>query len=242
MGRLHDLSEFKASRGNHARRAGVKFSIAERLAGSSQLRFRQFQRALCGSQLLLRVVVGDAGGETARQQRALPVKGRLRHAQLSLRCGYPCGRGVKISLLLGRIEPGQEVAGIDVGPDIHQAREDAPAHTKGKVGAEAGLDLAGQCHGRLSLARLHELGAHQRGALDRSGGALIAGTQWRSQKRQRDCGTHGPRNGHRRRMENEMVHDEGPLIKLYRIVSFTCALIENMSSRNYQRAWVLAAS
>jgi len=89
---------------------------------------------------------------------------------------------------------------------IHQAREHAPAHTKGEVGAEAGLDLAGQCHGRLSVARLHKLGADQRGALDRSGGALIAGTQWCSQKRERDCGTHGPRNGHCRRTGNDVVH------------------------------------
>ena len=121
LGRLHDLSKLKASRGNHARRAGVQFGIAERLAGSSQLRFRRFQRALCGSQLLLRLIVGDAGREAARQEVALPVKGRLRHAQLSLRRGHACGRGVKIGLLLGRIEPGQKVAGIDVGADIHQA-------------------------------------------------------------------------------------------------------------------------
>ena len=206
MGRLHDLPEFKASRGNHTRRAGVQFGIAERLAGSSQLRFRRFKRALCGSQLLLRLVVGDAGGEAAREQGALPIKGRLRHAQLSLRRGYACGCGVKIGLLLGRIEPGQEVAGIDVGADIHQAREHAPADTKGEVGAEAGLDLAGQRHGGLSVSRLHKLGVHQRGTLDRSGGAVIAGTQWRRQKRERDCGTHVPRNGHRRRMGNGMGH------------------------------------
>ena len=97
------------------------------------------------------------------------------------------------------------------GPDIHQAREHAPADTKGEVGAEAGLDLAGQRHGRLSVTRLHKLGAHQRGALGRSGGALIAGTQWRSQQRERDCGTHGPRNGHRRRMGNEVVHGGSPV-------------------------------
>jgi hypothetical protein len=107
----------------------------------------------------------------------------LRHVQLSLRCGYASGCGVKIGLLLGRIEPGQKVAGIDVGPDIHQARSDASAHTKGEVGAEASLDLAGQCHSRMSVARLHKFGAYQRGTLDRSVGALIAGTQWRSQQR-----------------------------------------------------------
>ena len=100
-----------------------------------------------------------------------------------------CGRGVKIGLLLGRIEPGQQVAGIDVGADIHQAREHASAHTKGEVGAEAGLDLAGQRYGSLSVPRLHKLGVHQRGALDRSGGAVIAGTQGRRQKRERECGT-----------------------------------------------------
>ncbi len=119
----------------------------------------------------------------------MPVDGRLRHAQLGLRCGYPCGRGVKIGLLLGRIEPGQEVAGIDVDPDIHQAREHAPAHAKGEVGAEAGLDLAGQCHGGLSVPRLHKLGVHQRGPLDGSGGVVIAGTQGGARSASADCGT-----------------------------------------------------
>ena len=73
LGRLHDLSKFKASRSNHTRRAGVQFCIAERFAGSSQLRFRRFKRALCGSQLLLRLVVGDAGGEAVREQGVLPI-------------------------------------------------------------------------------------------------------------------------------------------------------------------------
>ena len=77
--------------------------------------------------------------------------------------------------------------------------EDAPADAKGEVGAEAGLDFAGQRHGRLSVARLHKFGVHQYGALDRRGGALIAGTQRRRQKRERDCGTHRPRNGLRMR-------------------------------------------
>ena len=206
LGRLHDLPDLKASRGNHTRSAGVQFGIAERLAGSSQLRFRRFKRALCGSQLLLRLVVGDAGGEAARQEIALPVKGRLRHAQLGLRRGHARGRGVKIGLLLGRIEPGQEVAGIDVGADVHQPLEHASAHPKRQVGAEAGLDLAGQRHGSLSVPRLHKLGVHQRGTLDRSGGAVIAGAQWHGQKRERECGTHGPRNGQRGRMGNERVH------------------------------------
>ena len=97
---------------------------------------------------------------------ALPIKGRLRHAQLGLRRGHTRGRGVKLGLLLGRIEPGQEVAGIDVGADIHQAREHAPAHTKGEVGAETRLDLAGQREGSLSVLRLHNFGVHERGTLD----------------------------------------------------------------------------
>ena len=104
------------------------------------------------------------------RERALPVKGRLRHAQLGLRRGDPCGRGVKIGLLLGRIEPGQEVAGIDVGADVHKPREDASAHPERQVGTEAGLDLAGQRYGSLSVPRLHKLSVHQRGTLDRSGG------------------------------------------------------------------------
>src|SRR6476620_7159467 len=61
---------------------------------------------------------------------------------------------------------GQEVAGIDVGADIHQARKHAPAHTKGEVGAETRLDLAGEREGRVSVLRLHNFGVHERGALD----------------------------------------------------------------------------
>ena len=42
-----------------------------------------------------------------------------------------------------------------MGTDIHQAREHAPAYAKGEVGAETGLDFAGQRHGSLSVPRLH---------------------------------------------------------------------------------------
>ncbi len=206
LGRLHDLPDLEASRGNHTRSAGVQFGIAKRIAGPSQLRLRRFKRAFCGSQLLLRLIEGDAGGEAVRQEIALPVKGRLRHAQLGLRRGHSCGRGVKIGLLLGRIEPGQDVAGIDVGADIHQAREHAPADTKREVGAETGLDFAGQRHGSLSVLRLHDFGVHERGALDGGDGAVIAGTQRRRQQHERECGTHRPRNGRRGRTGDKMVH------------------------------------
>ena len=125
----------------------------------------------------------------------LPVKGRLRHAQLGFRRGHRRGRGVKIGLLLGRIEPGQDVAGIDVGSDIHQPREHAPAHPKREVGAETGLDLAGQRDGALPFSRLHDFGAYERGALDRGGGAIVAGAQRRRQKRDRECGAQAVQNG-----------------------------------------------
>ena len=150
--------------------------------------------------MLLRLVVGCAGGEAARQEIALPVKGRLRHAQLGLRRGYPCGRGIKFGLLLGRIKPGQEVAGIDVGAHVHQAREHAPAHTKGEVGAETRLDLAGERERSLSVLRLHNFGVYERGTLRRIGGAVVAGAQWRRQKRDRECGIHVPQNGQGGRM------------------------------------------
>jgi hypothetical protein len=116
----------------------------------------------------------------------------LRHAQLGLRGGYTCARGVEIGLLLGRIEPGEELAGIDVRANVYKAREHAPAHTKGELGAETGLDIAGQGHGGLSILRPHDFSVHQRGTLDRSNGVIIAGTEGRRQKRERKCGTHWP--------------------------------------------------
>ena len=144
LSRLHDLPNLEISRGNHTRSAGVQFSIVERFAGRSQLRFRQFKRALCGSQLLLRLVVGDAGGEAGRDEIGLPIKRGFGHAQLGLRRGNTRGRGIKLGPLLGRIESGQEVAGIDVGADVHKPLEHASAHPERQVGTEAGLDLAGQ--------------------------------------------------------------------------------------------------
>ena len=135
LGRLHDLPDFKASRCNHTRRTGVQFGIVERLAGLSQLRFCRFKRALCGSQLLLRLVVGNAGGEAGRDERGLPIKRGLGHAQLRLRRSDPCGRGIKLGLLLGRIEPRKNVTAIDTGTDIHQPRNHASTHPKREVGA-----------------------------------------------------------------------------------------------------------
>jgi hypothetical protein len=199
---LHDLPDLKIPGGNHPRGAGVQFGIAERFARRSQLRFRGFKRALCGSQLLLRVVVGDAGGE----ERVLPIKGRLRHAQLGLRCGYPCGGGFKIGLLLGRIELGEEIAGIDVGADIDQALEHAPAHTKGEVGAETGLDFASQREPSVAILRLNDFGAHERSAFDGGGGGVIAGSERRRQKRECERNTNVPQNCLRERMGDGMVH------------------------------------
>ena len=79
-------------------------------------------------------------------------------------------------------------------PTSTKPRDHASADPERQVGAEAGLDFAGQRYGSLSVLRLHKLGVHQRGALHRSGGVVIAGTQRRRQKRERECGTHVPRN------------------------------------------------
>ena len=130
----------------------------------------------------------------------------MRHAQLGFRCSHTRGRCVKVGLLLGWIEPGQEIAGVDVGADVHKPLEHASAHPERQVGAEAGLDLAGQRYGSLSLSWLNKLGVHQRGMFDRSGGAVIAGAERNGQKRDSERCTHGPRNGQRGRIKNERVH------------------------------------
>jgi hypothetical protein len=116
----------------------------------------------------------------------------LGHAQLGFRRGHTCSRGVKIGLLLGRIEPCQEIAGADVDADVHQPFEHASAHTKGEVGAEAGLDLARQRKAPLAILRLHDFGVNESGALDGGGSAVIAGSERRRQKRECERNTDVP--------------------------------------------------
>ena len=98
---------------------------------------------------------------------------------------HRCGRGIDIGLLLGRIEQSQDLASLDVSADIDIAREHTSADAEREVGAETGLDFAGQGGGGLSVARLHDLRAHDRSARDGSGGMIIAATQRDCDKRDR---------------------------------------------------------
>jgi hypothetical protein len=130
----------------------------------------------------------------------LTIECGLCHAQLGLGCGQTSGRRIKLRLLLGRIEARQNIAGIDVGTDIDQSCDHPPAHTKGKISAEAGLDLASQGEGSLSVPRLHDFGVHERGVLDCGGGAVIASSQWGRQKRERERSTEVSQNSLRERI------------------------------------------
>ena len=101
---------------------------------------------------------------------------------------HRCGRGIDVGLLLGRIEQSQDFASLDVSADIDIAREHTSADAEREVGAETGLDFAGQGDGGLSVARLHDLRAHDRGARDGSSGMIVAATQRDCDKRDRqDC-------------------------------------------------------
>jgi hypothetical protein len=79
-----------------------------------------------------------------------------------------------------------------VGADIDQPLEYASAHPEREVSAVARLDLAGQRERSLSVLRLHNFGAYERGTLHRIGGVVVAGAQWRRQKHDRECGIHMP--------------------------------------------------
>jgi hypothetical protein len=129
---------------------------------------------------------------------------------LGIRRGHSCGRGAKIGLLLGRIEPGQDIAGIDMVADVHKPLKDASADPERQVGTEARLDLAGQRYGSLSVPWLHKLGVHHRATLEPSGGVVIAGAKRRRQQGEREYGTHRPRNSRRGRVVDGMVHGGSP--------------------------------
>jgi hypothetical protein len=64
-----------------------------------------------------------------------------------------------------------------VGADIHKPLKDASVDSERQVGPEARLDLAGEREATLAILRLHNFGVDERGALDRSRGAVIAGAQ-----------------------------------------------------------------
>src|SRR4029077_19778864 len=88
LGRLHDLPDLEVSGSNHTCGAGVHFGVVERLAAPSQLRFRRIKRALCGSQLLLRLVVSDPRGEATREKLVLPIERGLGAAPPRFGFGY----------------------------------------------------------------------------------------------------------------------------------------------------------
>ena len=73
----------------------------------------------------------------------LPLKRRRCHPQLRFRrCrGRRCG--IEVSLLLGGIEASQDLAGVDVSPNVHQPFNHTPADPKRQLGTEAGLNFAG---------------------------------------------------------------------------------------------------
>ena len=123
--------------------------------------------------------------EPIGDQTLLPLKIRLCYPQLDL-CGrHRCGRGIQIGLLLGRIEPSQDIASLNMDADIDKAREDAAADAKRQIGAKTGLDFTGKRDRSLSVPRLHNLRAHKR---RRFGcvGAIVAGTERTREKRHRE--------------------------------------------------------
>jgi len=77
------------------------------------------------------------------------------------------------------------------------------------------LDLAGQREPPLSILRLHNFGAYERGTLHRIGGVVVAGAQWRRQKRDRECGIHMPQQ--RGRMGCESEHSGPPVYLNYTV-------------------------
>ena len=150
--------------------------MAEGVCRRSELRFCCLKRTFCGSQSFLRLIVDRPRGETAGDQRLLPFEGRPGHTQLGFRRYDRCSRRIDIGLLLGRIEQSQDLASLDVSPDIDIASEHTSADAEREVGAETSLDFASQGGGGLSVARLHDLRAHDRSARDGSGGMIIAPT------------------------------------------------------------------
>src|SRR5208283_5453836 len=143
---LHHLTGLETARGNHARGAGAELGVAERIVRRAQLSLRGLKGAFGAAQRFLRLIEGHLGGETVDEQGLLPIKVRLCYAQLGLRRSFRGGRGINIGLLLGRIEPRQDVASIDVGADIDKAREDAATYAKREIGAKTRLNFAGKSH------------------------------------------------------------------------------------------------
>ncbi|WP_347337119.1 hypothetical protein [Bradyrhizobium lablabi] len=68
--------------------------------------------------------------------------------------------------------------------DIDIAREHTSADAEREIRAKPGLDFASQGDGGLSVARLHDLCAHDRGTCDGTSGMIVAATQ-------RDCDERG---------------------------------------------------
>ena len=172
--RLHDLADFQMAFRDDARHTCAKLGVAEIIFRRSQLCIGGFKRALCASQLFLRLVKRNTRREAIGEQSILAVKRRLRDAQSEIRRDDSRACCVDIGLLFGRIDRGQQLASIDVRADIDETRDHPSADAKGELGLETGLQLAGQRYRTLMLLGAHDVGAHEFRWLCRTGGTVSA--------------------------------------------------------------------
>jgi hypothetical protein len=168
----------------------AQLAVAKGIFRGAELSLRRFERTFCALQCFLRAIERHARGEAVGNESLLPLEGGFGDAKLGLRSGDRRARSIKIGLLFGWIEASQDIVGFDVGAHIDQAFEHAATDSKREIGAEAGLYLAGQRNGGLSLLRPHDCGAYESRRPLR--GIVGTGTQRRGHERDSNPGTELP--------------------------------------------------
>jgi hypothetical protein len=122
----------------------------------------------------------------------LPIKGRLCHEQLRVRCGDRRRCGVNFGPLLDRIDSRQDIAGIYMSADIDPPFDDAPADSKREIGTETRLDFTSQRQRILPILRMNDRGAHESCTCDRGGRLIAAGAQRQCRQRESQRGAKPP--------------------------------------------------
>ena len=161
----HDLSDLGLDRRDDARRIGVQLGVGEVVLGRGELALGLLDTGQRGRRQRLALVerLRHEGGAAAQVEVALMVG--LGPRIVGLRRGQGGAGDVDGKAVVGGIEPGDQVAWLDGGPDIDGPRDDLAGDAKAQGGLDARHD--GARHDQRPLGRAigdlhHAGGPHNR--------------------------------------------------------------------------------
>ena len=156
---LHDLAGLGPDLGHHALGIGVQLGEAHLVLGEAKLRLDRRDLGACRLARLPGPFVDRTRREAALLELALALILVLGLARLPLGRGQVGFRRTERVLLVLRIEPADQLSGLDPVADIDAALDHAPAQAEGEPRLVLGLDPAGEHHRHACGALLDGHGA-----------------------------------------------------------------------------------